>query len=191
VVISHFHPDHTFGWPFFLLEAALGGGGRPLYIVGPPGVERFLEQMNELGGVMNVQRMAYANLDLRFVEVNGSWQEAGSLRFRAVEVEHVPHLRCFGYLFDRDGRTIGYSGDTHPCDGLEELARESDALVLECNSAHPEAHLPPTHMDEQSVRALRERHPDLPIVLTHMGEGVDGAGIDNVTLPGDFERLVL
>jgi predicted TIM-barrel fold metal-dependent hydrolase len=41
------------------------------------------------------------------------------------------------------------------------------------------------------VRALRERHPDLPIVLTHMGEGVDGAGIDNVTLPGDFERLVL
>ena len=65
-----------------------------------------------------------ARLDLRFIEVDGTWQQAGPLRFRAVEVEHVPYLRCFGYLFDRggaDGRL--FSGDTTPCDGPHELAR--------------------------------------------------------------------
>jgi ribonuclease Z len=191
VVISHFHPDHTFGWPFFLLEAAEHGGGRPLSVVGPPGVERFLADMNNLGGVQNVQEFAYANLDLRFVEVDGSWQEAGPLRFRAIEVDHVPHLRCFGYLFEREGRTIGYSGDTTPCPGLDELARSSDVLVLECNGGHPEPPAPRTHMNEDSVRLLRAEHPAVPFVLSHMGAGLDLSGIAGLTIPADFERLVV
>lgn len=191
VVISHFHPDHTFGWLFFLLEAAVLGGGRPLSVVGPPGVERFLVEMAELGGVMTVHELAKVNLDLRFVEVDGSWQEAGNLRFRAVEVEHVPHLTCFGYLFERDGKTVGYSGDTRPCRGLHELAQASDVLVLECNGKHVEAPGPITHMDEEAVRVLRERHPDVPFVLTHLGAGVDVAGIEGVVIPDDFQRMTI
>ena len=60
-------------------------------------------QLNEAGAVGSVTDMANARLDLRFVEVDGTWQQAGPLRFRAVEVVHVPYLRCFGYLFERDG----------------------------------------------------------------------------------------
>jgi ribonuclease Z len=191
VVISHFHPDHTFGWPFFLLAAADHANGRPLFIVGPPGTEEFLADMIDLGGIQNVQKLAYANLDLQFVEVDGTWQKAGPLRFRAIEVEHVPHLRCFGYLFDRDAKTVGYSGDTRPCPGLEELASNSEVLVLECNGLHDGHPGPISHMDEDSVRALRERHPDVKIVLTHMGEGVDASGMDNVIAPEDFDRLVV
>ena len=101
IVVSHFHADHCFGWPFLLQAAADGGGGRTIYVVGPPGIEAHLAQMNEAGAVGSVTERAHANLDLRFVEVDGSWQQAGPLRFRAVEVVHVPYLRCFGYLFDR------------------------------------------------------------------------------------------
>src|SRR5437667_8952518 len=53
VVISHFHPDHTFGWPFLLLEMVGHPRERPLYIVGPPAVDRFLADMMRLGGVLN------------------------------------------------------------------------------------------------------------------------------------------
>jgi ribonuclease BN (tRNA processing enzyme) len=187
VVISHFHPDHTFGWPFFLLEAAQVAG-RSLFIVGPPGTEQFLADMTALGGIQNVQDFAYANLDLHFVEVDGTAQEAGSLRFRAVEVEHVPHLRCFGYLFEVDGLTVGYSGDTRTCPGLNELAGAADVLVLECNGAHP---APVTHMDEDAVRALRARHPGVTFILTHMGPDVDGAGMHDVVVPDDFDRIDL
>lgn len=197
VVISHFHADHTFGWPFLLLEIVQRRDRqRPLYVVGPPGLAAFLEEMLLVGGVPNI-RDASAIVDLRFVEVDvdGTWQEAGALRFRAVEVVHVDHLRCFGYLFARGERTIGYSGDTKPCDGLTELASSSDVLVLECNGAHPPS-LPPvpvTHMDVDSVRALRSRHPSLPLVLTHLGDGVDAeiaaAGLDPVIVPDDFDRI--
>jgi ribonuclease BN (tRNA processing enzyme) len=191
VVISHFHPDHTFGWPFFLLAAAEGGGGRPLSIVGPPGTEAFLSDMIDLGGVQNVLKFAHANLDLQFVEVDGSWQEAGPLKFRAVGVRHVPHLQCFGYLFARGERVIGYSGDTTPCAGLEELASQSDALVLECNGKHEHVHEPSTHMDEECVNELQALHPDVTIVLTHLGESVDVTKLHNVIVPEDFEQLTL
>lgn len=193
VVISHFHPDHTFGWPFLLLEVVrYRTADRPFFVVGPPGVEAFLADMMALGAVSDIMDGARRRLDFRFVEVDGSWQDAGPLRFRAVEVEHVPDLRCFGYVFDRDGHTLGYSGDVHPCPGLDELAGASDVLVLECNGPHPP---PLTHMDVESVRALRDKFPGVTFVLTHLGEGVDvavgAAGLADVVVPADFETLTL
>jgi ribonuclease Z len=193
IVISHFHPDHTFGWPFLLLEMILDGqrdGVHPTHIVGPPGVEHFLHEMIELGSIPNVAEAAAALLDLHFVEADGTRQQAGDLSFRAVEVDHVPYLRCFGYLFERGDRVIGYSGDTQLCAGLHELADKADVLVLECNGPHAEgvAH---SHMDEQAVRALRAAHPDTPFVLTHLGENLDLAGIEDIEVPDDFERVTL
>jgi ribonuclease Z len=189
VVISHFHPDHTFGWPFFVHEAMHQRAGQPLTIVGPPGVGQFLEDMMELGGLTAVQAEAERRLRMDIVEVDGSWQQAGPLRFRAVEVEHVPHLRCFGYLFERGDRLVGYSGDTHPCAGLNELAEAADILVLECDGQHYDTDEPISHMNEGSVRELRARHPDTQYVLTHIGAEVDDSDMDNVTVPDDFARL--
>lgn len=188
VAVSHFHPDHTFGWPFLLLGLLEAGRTRPLHIVGPPGVREYLSEMMTLGGVSNIDEAAHALLDVRYVEVDGGWQQAGPLRFQAVEVEHVEHLRCFGYLFERDGRVVGYSGDTRPCPGLETLAAGADVLVLECNGPHPP---PVVHMDVDSVRDLRSRHPAVPFVLTHLGAGVVAHDIPNVVVPDDFAVLDL
>ncbi len=188
VAISHFHADHTFGWPFLLLEVILQRRDRPLFVVGPPAVEQFLADMMDLGAVPDIKNAATTRLDLRHIEVDGTWQHAGPLRFRAIEVDHVPHLRCFGYLFDVGGRTLGYSGDTRPCAGLDELAGASDALILECNGLHPP---PPSHMDPESVQALRDRFPAVRFVLTHLGPDVDATGIANVVVPEDFETVSL
>ncbi|HEX7165812.1 MAG TPA: MBL fold metallo-hydrolase [Acidimicrobiales bacterium] len=196
VVISHFHADHTFGWPFLLLEIVLHRDDRPLFVVGPRGVEQFLTDMLELGGVPNIRDAAAATANLRFVEVDpradhggGAWQEAGALRFQAVEVEHVDDLDCYGYLFERDGRVVGYSGDTRPCAGLTTLATASDVLVVECNGAHQPPPVPVTHMDRDAIRELRAAHPDTPFVLTHLGEDVDVADLGDTRVPNDFDRI--
>jgi ribonuclease BN (tRNA processing enzyme) len=189
VVVSHFHADHCFGWPFLLEAMAEVGGGKTVHVVGPPGLEAHLARLNEAGAVGSVTSMASARLDLRFVEVDGDWQQAGPLRFRAVEVVHVPYLRCFGYLFDRGGQIVGYSGDTTPCEGLSELARESEVLVVECNGRHTPPGVQGSHMDEESVRALQAAHPGVQLVLTHIGEQVDTASMTGTTIPDDFERL--
>src|SRR5262249_32704136 len=105
-----------------------------------------------------------------------------------IEVDHVPQLRCFGFVMEMEGRRIGYSGDVHPCGGLDELAGACDVLVLECNGPHPP---PVTHMDAESVDGLRRKFPGVPFVLTHLGEGVDAGEIPDVIVPKDFETLTL
>ena len=191
VVISHFHADHCFGWPFLLQAMAETGGGRTLDVVGPPGLEQHLAGMMDAGAVRSVLHMAQERLDLRFTEVDGSWQRAGPLRFRAVEVVHVPYLRCFGYLFAAPRRR-------HRLFGRHDAVRRADRAgpCIRCAGGGvqreaPPAGATPTHMDEDSVRELRAAHPDLHIVLTHLGEQVDTASIPGVTIPSDFERLNL
>ena len=44
-------------------------------------------------------------------------------------------------------------------------------------------------MDEESIRALQAAHPDVHLVLTHLGEQVDTASMQGLTVPDDFERL--
>lgn len=188
VVLSHFHADHCFGWPFLLEAVSDLGGGRTLHVVGPPGVEQWLVDLNHAGAVGGVTDVARQRLDLRFVEVTGEWQEAGPLRFRAVEVDHVPYLRCFGYLFERGDRMVAYSGDVKPCPGLSELARESDVLVVECNGRHSG---PVSHLHEENVQELATAHPGLHIIVTHMGEQVDVAKLHGITVPSDFERVAV
>jgi ribonuclease Z len=190
VAISHFHADHTFGWPFLLLELARQARTMPVHVVGPPGVQRFLTSMLDLGGVPGIGALARDVLDLHFVELDGSWQHAGGVRLRGVEVEHVPELECFGFLFELDGGVVGYSGDTRPCPGLDELASHADVLILECNGPHDPV-LPVTHMDQAGVEALRRRHPDLPLVLTHLGAEPDLTNLPGTIVPSDLDVLTL
>jgi ribonuclease BN (tRNA processing enzyme) len=191
VVVSHFHADHCFGWPFLLEALAEGDGGRTVHVVGPPGIEDHLAQVCDAGAVGSVLDAARDRIDLRFVEVDGTWQDAASLRFRGVEVVHVPYLRCFGFLFERPGQVVGYSGDTTPCEGLDELARSADVLVVECNGRHTPPGVPTSHMDEESIRALHEAHPGVHLVATHLGEQVDVTALSGVTVPDDLARLVV
>jgi ribonuclease BN (tRNA processing enzyme) len=86
---------------------------------------------------------------------------------------------------------VGYSGDTTPCEGLDELARSADVLVVECNGRHTPPGVPTSHMDEESIRALHEAHPGVHLVATHLGEQVDVTALSGVTVPDDLARLVV
>lgn len=188
IVVSHFHADHTFGWPFLLLELVGSGRHEPLHVVGPPGIEEFFSSMMAAGNVSAIEEDARRHLDLRYTEVDGSWQVAGSVRLRGVEVDHVPYLRCFGYLLEAGGRVLGYSGDSQPCPGLDELAAAADVLIVECNGPHPP---PRSHMEVQDVAALHQRFPHVKLVATHLGAGVDPSAVTECITPVDFQVLDL
>jgi ribonuclease BN (tRNA processing enzyme) len=191
IFISHFHADHTFGWPFLLLTALREQRPSDLWVVGPPGIGAFLQNMLKAGALDHVVAWARerpGTFALHYVEVTEQPQEAGGVRFRAVRVDHDPVLECFGFLFEVGGRTIGYSGDTTLCPGLREIAAGADVLVMECN-AHDDRS--PVHLAFNDVRAIREECPALPLVLTHRSHDVDDGGLPNVRVPEDFETVLV
>jgi len=185
VFASHFHADHVFGWPFLVVGYTLRARrSTPLWVVGPPGVEARFAEIVRAGALDTVVRQPDYP-EIHYVDVDESPQEAGAVSFRAVRVEHVRYLECFGFLIECGDRVIGYSGDTTLCDGLRALASAADVLVLECNSAHKN----PAHMDTESVRVLRDEFPSVPFVLTHVGDDVDPSGIGDVQMPDDFDTI--
>jgi ribonuclease Z len=186
VFISHFHADHTFGWPFLLLEYLHRTRRRSdLWVVGPPGVQACLEEMLRIGAYKGHDR-ARSGFELHYVEVDEREQEAGPVRFRALRVDHVPDLDCYGYLIQCEGRTVGYSGDTQPCDGLHAIAAAADVLVVECNQRHGNV---AGHMSLDDVRALRAQAPRIPFFLTHLGDDVAADDLPDVHLPADLETV--
>jgi ribonuclease Z len=191
IFISHFHADHTFGWPFVLFTALRQRRTSDLWVVGPPGIGPFLERMLKAGALDHVVTWARERpgaFKLHYVEATEQPQQAGPVKFRAVRVDHDPVLECFGYLIEVDGRTLGYSGDTTLCPGLREIAGAADTLVLECD-AHQDRS--PVHMTFDDVRTVRSEFPDLPIVLTHHDPDVDDGGLANVCVPEDFETVTI
>ena len=192
IFISHFHADHTFGWPF-VLWSSMGRERRTsdLWVVGPPGIGVFLENLLKAGALDHIVDRARARGDtfaLHYVEANEQPQTAGTVNFRAVRVDHDPVLECFGYLIEVDGRAIGYSGDTTLCPGLRQIAAAADTLIMECNSHHE---LNPVHLTFDDVRTIRSEFPDLPIVITHRSHDVDDGGLANVRVPNDFETVLI
>ena len=94
---------------------------------------------------------------------------AGGLQVTAHPVVHYD-LNAFGFRIEGSG-VIAYSGDTGPCDTLEQLAREADVFVCEATlgsgAEEPGArgHLAP---DEAAVAA--ERAGAKRLLLTHRPE---------------------
>ncbi|MFN8633433.1 MAG: MBL fold metallo-hydrolase [Chloroflexota bacterium] len=191
IFISHFHADHTFGWPFVLFTSYRERRTSDLWVVGPPKIGEFMEHMLVAGALDHVVGHARSSPDafkLHYVEVTERPQEVAGVRFRAVKVDHDPVLECYGYLIEMGGKTIGYSGDTTLCPGLREIAAGADALVMECNAHHSTS---PVHLTFDDVRAIRKENPELPIVITHRSHDVDDGGLPNVRVPEDFETVML
>ncbi len=171
VFLTHFHADHFFGLPFLYLDYEhLSNRTEDLVIVGPPGAEELVEQVSQSG---------FPGLTRGHKRYRRIYQEARvgdegtavdlSYRAIAVEQESKGALDCFGYKVNVGRRVVSYTGDTMMCDGVVELARDADALVVDCSCWRDPC---PHHMSFEEVRRFRKEVPlTTTFVLTHLEVG--------------------
>ena len=174
VFISHLHADHMFGLPFLLLEYCIRRErDRPLYIVGPPGIEERTETLCDLAWPDMREAGFEPHVPISYVEVteDGDYR-AGDLTFSAVRMKHF-NLAAFGYRFEYESRTIAYTGDTGECEQLGKLLGGVDVAILELT--HPKRSDDPGHLDAPAVtywvKKLREQ--GTRVFATHMSETPD------------------
>jgi ribonuclease BN (tRNA processing enzyme) len=164
--LTHHHGDHFMGVPFLFLEYMyMTQRSKDLYIVGPPGVQDWIEDF---------ANRCYPNISkdagYRRVYVDataGTEQTAGPVRFWSLPMCHVKdHMDAFGYRATIDGRTVAYTGDTMFCEEVIELAKGTDVLVVDCTYSGGAG---PEHMGLDDARRIRQRiAPETTIVLTHL-----------------------
>ncbi len=188
VFLSHFHADHFFGLPFLLLEYAyLSRRSTDLTLIGPPGFERRLTQLAELGYPSLMQKDH--GYRLRYVEIaDGDRGDVNGVRYEAIEVEHGgAELQCYGYRVTTGGRTLAYTGDTMLCDQLVRLGSDADVLVSDCTYASGRNN--PEHMSFDEVVELQQRlGGSTELLLTHLGSEIDTKAAPRITVAADQTR---
>lgn len=184
VFLSHHHADHFIGLPFLLLEYMYKTPRTTdFYIVGPPGVEEWMEDFADRC-YPNISRAAgYKRI---YIDADpGTKQNAGSISFQAVPMNHVKDtMQAMGYRAAINGKTVAYTGDTMFCNEIFELAKGADVLVVDCTYTEG---CGPEHMGLDDMHAIRAGvSPDTTIVLTHLNGEPAVNGLNNVVAAHDL-----
>lgn len=171
VLLTHLHGDHIGGWPFLLLHNVyLEKRSRRLEVFGPRGMKEQLETLC-LGcypDLVSAGKLCFP-LDAHEIEVRPATGLEGGpdLSMDIVPLEH--HPTSIGYRLRTGGRTIGVTGDTAWCPGLEELARGCDVLIVECTTVHRQEY---AHISLEELKEGVKRLEAKRIVLVHVSSDV-------------------
>lgn len=173
VILTHAHFDHIASLP--LLVENLFGQSSPLEIVAP---ERVLETVardlfNDRVWPDFTRLPSRARPSIRFRPIReGHPFRAGALRFTPFAVSHV--VPTYGYIVEKPGRSVVFSGDTEPTESLwaaVRRARKLKAIFLElsfCDERMDVARVS-RHLTPSLIRAELPKAPQrVPIYLYHM-----------------------
>jgi ribonuclease BN (tRNA processing enzyme) len=175
VVISHMHADHMLD--LVTLRYVYPWRARPkeqrLRVFLPPGsADQMLDLAKGVGSARHFEDC------FRLAEHDGRTPLTfGSLTMTPIETQH--YIPCWGFRIEADGRRVGYTADTAPCGGLNDIADGADLLLSEATlrsldedatPPEPRGHLTPAEAGT-AAREAGARH----LLLTHLPVDGDGA----------------
>jgi ribonuclease Z len=149
VFLTHFHSDHTSGFPDLWLtgwlESSFGTRRTPLRVIGPSGTENLTS---------NIARAYAADIKIRIADeklsadgiaiaaeefaADGVVYESGGVRVLAFEVDHGDAIKpAYGYRIEYDGRCVVISGDTRYNENVVKHGIGADLLIHEVAAARP------------------------------------------------------
>ena len=167
VLITHWHADHTFGFPFLLLERKYisdPDSNTVLNVHLRPEGKELLGNLCKTGFPGSLED----SLDQR---VAWSESESGQLvgtdwSYERFPVSHVEQTDPHGYeLIHSSGVRFLHCGDSGPCEAIEKRAARCQVVLLEMGI--PDFVESPHHHTPSDVVAFSQRHPHTLILVTH------------------------
>jgi ribonuclease BN (tRNA processing enzyme) len=139
--VTHFHSDHTVGYPDLIFTPWTIGRREPLEVYGPTGIKAMTEHILEAYRVdIETRTNAFGN-ERTFPDghkVNAHEVRAGlvykdaKLTVTAFPTQHA--MESYGYRFDTPDRSIVISGDTRPTQATIDACRGCDVLIHEAHT---------------------------------------------------------
>ena len=147
VFFTHFHSDHTIGFPDLWLTGWLAAGGArkgPLSVYGPTGVKTLISGI-EAGYSTDINLRAGENFPTEGVKLNvsefadeGVVFDKDGLKLTAFNVKHGTVKPAVGYRIEYKGKTVVISGDTTNDPNVAKHAMGADLLIHEVMIVRPE-----------------------------------------------------
>jgi ribonuclease BN (tRNA processing enzyme) len=166
LLFTHWHADHTFGFPFFMLERKY---------ISDPKREKDLKIYLRPGGKEKISNLCNIGFpgSLDDVEKMAHWHEeevcelAGTnWSFERFPVCHTPETDPHGYeLTHNTGIKVLHCGDSGPCEEIEIRAESADVVILEMGM--PDIGTFPYHYTPSDVIDFSNKFPKSLVLVTH------------------------
>ena len=185
VLITHFHGDHYFDIPFYLLSKSKGNNKRARIYTSKDGVKKCksllkLAFKNPAKDVLNTVKPEFIQKDT--FKVN-------SYKVEKVLVDHGRQKPCYGYIFDTGKTKIGFSGDTTLCDNLKYISSVCKNVFLDCMFIKGTN----KHMGIDMLEELIKEYPKTKFYPVHMEnetrDKLIELGLPNVIVCGDYTEI--
>jgi ribonuclease BN (tRNA processing enzyme) len=174
-LISHLHPDHCADLSGLSVlrryhpdpPADRRGRALPLHAPGqaPSRLAAALASSTEELAVTDLSDV------FQFNPLGSGPATVGPFEVTAVPVAHP--CEAYGFRIARDGVVLAYTGDTGPCDALQELADGADLLLAEASWTHDADRPPGVHLSGTQAGELAARAGVGRLLLTHVAPWTD------------------
>lgn len=165
MLISHFHADHFWDIPFFLMENGwLHTREKPLNIIGPKDLSNRLDTLINLAYPKNWDKIKKQS-KLKITEIIGDELEISFDNYiiKCLKVDHGLY-DSYGFMISKDLKVVGFTGDTLICDNVKKMAKDCELLFVDMNFAKPAKG---DHMCLSDIEYLM-KEKKAKIIPTHM-----------------------
>jgi ribonuclease BN (tRNA processing enzyme) len=132
IFITHHHADHNIEYGPLLVIGWINGMHLDVRAFGPPPLD-FLRAYKTTVDFWaeDLKMTPLVTVDVKEVSAAGPVMQDDNVKVSAIIVEHPPVKPALAYRFDFKDRSIAFSGDTAPFEGVAKMARGADVLVHE------------------------------------------------------------
>ncbi len=140
--LTHLHSDHTTGYPDLILTPWVMGRNSPLQVYGPEGIgamtKNILEAYREdiayrIYGDEPINNQGW-RVNTHEILKEGVIFQDENVKVEAFPVIHGSWPNAWGFRFTTPDKVIVISGDTRPCEKIEEYSQNADILIHEVYS---------------------------------------------------------
>ena len=194
IFISHFHADHFGDFPVFATRfmrySERVGRTKNVKIYSQKGALDKLVAINTLlNGAQDECDKASLTKYIDFIEVsNGDEFEVSGYKVKAYEVDHG-RAPCMGFTFeDKNGKVVGFTGDTKECDGLLKILETSNVAFVDMAAPVPAK----AHLDCERFVELQKLYPNCEMLPIHTSDDTYKFAVDNgLKVLNDFDEIII
>jgi ribonuclease BN (tRNA processing enzyme) len=210
ILVTHHHSDHMLELGPLIYNIWACGVREVINVWGPPPLRTIIDGFfRSMAYDIDIRIEDEGRADLRKIvrvhefDTNGVLFEHDGVRVSTAKVHHPPLAHAYAFRFDAAGHSIVLSGDTAPCRGIVELARDADILLHEVmhldgierlvaatpNIARLREHLLAAHTTTEQVGKIAAEAGVKTLVLNHFVPGDDDSITEEMWLAGPRQHF--
>ncbi len=93
---------------------------------------------------------------------------------------------AFGYIVHKDGKKVGFSGDSMYCSAIDKIVEDADISILDMSLKDQGNQ---SHMGYLDIKNICNKYKNKTIIATHMRRSARDVGIKNpiknLIIPGE------